>query len=407
MRCMLAYLACVFVALAMWAPSSVQAQAPVEDVHKEGEDANNWANNWAENWRTRLEQRQSRFQSLFNRQINETTLLSFYGQLNVMYLDYDDGIESNTSVRDNGNSPGRLGLRLESDLDNGTGLFFNFETGVRRTDYNSIFGIGPSGETSDWTRTLIRKAEVRVSVPDVGFFSFGQGSMAADGITGFDFSKTTVTANSSVGDTASGELARFTNGTVSNQGLETFFPTFSGSRRFRARYDSPANRGLSGSVSLGRELLRDNNDNTYADAALRYETRWRQFRVKTGIAYAYNDTSPDYFSGSVAGIDDQTGLNFALAAGADGGNGQYAYGKIGIILDVFFWGRTSFSVDYYTSENPKTGSSGSQSWGVALVQDREINQTQFYATYREYSIDGITAQFQDVNVFAAGVRFTW
>ena len=407
MRLLLAYIVCEVAAIAMWVPSLAHAQAPAEDVHEAGEEANNWANNWAESWRTRLETQQSRFQRLFNWQINENTLLSFYGQLNIMYLDYDDGFESNTSVRDNANSPGRLGLRLESDLDNGTGIFANFETGLRRTDYSSIFGTGPSEEASDWDRKLIRKAEVRVSVPDVGFFSFGQGSMAADGITGFDFSNTTVTANSSVGDTASGELARFTSGTESNRGLETFFPTFDGSRRLRARYDSLANQGLSWSVSLGREVLRDDNDNTYADAALRYETQWRQFRVKTGIAYAYNDTSPDYFSGSVAGIDEQTGLTFALASGADGDDGLYAYGKIGIIRDVFFWGRTSFSVDYYISENPVTGASGSRSWGLAVVQDIEVNQTQFYATYREYSIDGTTVQIQDVNVFAAGVRFTW
>jgi hypothetical protein len=407
MRLSFAYLICALTYCAVWLPAWAQAQAPADDVHEAGEEASDWANNWAESWRTRLEKRENRLQRLFNWQINENTLLSFYGQLNVMYLDYDDGIESNTFVRDNANSPGRLGLRLESDLDNGNGLFFNFETGLRRKEYNSSFGTGPSGETTDWSRTLIRKAEVRVSVPDIGFFSFGQGSMAADGITGFDFSNTTITANSRVGDTASGELARFTNGIESNRGLEIFFPTFDGSRRFRARYDSLANEGLSWSVSFGREVLRDDNDNTYADAALRYETQRRQFRVKTGIAYAFNDSSPDYFSGSVSGIHDQTGLNFALAAGADGDDGLYAYGKFGIIRDFFFWGRTSFSVDYYVSEDPVTGASGSRSWGLAVVQDIEVNQTQLYATYREYSIDGTTFQFQDVNVFGTGVRFTW
>ncbi len=407
MRIMFVYMIYVFAIIAAWLPSSARAQAVSEVVHEASEESNDWAKNWAESWRTRLEKRQSRFQNLFNWQVRENTLLSFYGQLNIMYLDYDDGFESNTFARDNANSPGRLGLRLESDLDNGVGLFFNFETGLRRTDYNSILGTGPSGETSDWDRELVRKAEMRVSIPEVGFFSFGQGSMAADGITGFDFSNTTVTANSSVGDTASGELARYTNGAESNQGLESFFPTFDGSRRFRARYDSLADRGLSWSLSLGREVLREDNDNNYVDAALRYETQWRQFRVKAGVAYAYNDTSPDYLSGSVAGIDDRTGLNFSLAAGADDDGGLYAYGKLGVIRNMLFWGRTSFSVDYYISEDPVTGASGSQSWGLALVQDIEVNQTQIYATYREYSIDGTTRQFQDVNVFAAGVRFTW
>jgi hypothetical protein len=396
---------CVLAIAAIWPPPGAQAQA--DAVAEATEDSDNWANNWAESWRTRLERQQSRFQKLFKRQIDEDTLLSFYGQLNVMYLDYRDGINSKPTVRDNANSPGRLGLKLETELDNGNGLFVNFETGLRRTDYDSIFGLGPAEEISDWSRALIRKAEVRVSVPEVGFFSFGQSSMAADGITGFDFSNTTVTANSSVGDTASGELALFENGTESNEGLEIFFPTFDGSRRFRARYDSLANNGLSWSGSFGRELLRENNDNIYADAALRYETEWRQFRVKTGVAYAYNDTSPNYFSGSVAGLDDRTGLNFALAAGANGNDGLYAYGKFGFIRDMFFWGRTSVSVDYYVSNDPVIGASGSQSWGLALVQDIEVVHNQLYATYREYSIDGTTDRYQDVRLFAAGVLVTW
>lgn len=158
---------------------------------------------------------------------------------------------------------------------------------------------------------------------------------------------------------------------------------------------------------MGKELLQDNNDNTYADAALRYETQWRQFRVKTGIGYAFNDESPDFLSGSVAMIDDQTGLNLAFAAGTNSDDGSYMYGKLGFIRDYFNWGGTALSVDYYGSSNPTTGASGSDSWGIALVQDIDANQAQIYATYRTYQIDGTVRQCQDVKVFAAGIHFTW
>ncbi|WP_425045228.1 hypothetical protein [Primorskyibacter sp. S87] len=386
-------------------PFVVLAQS--QDVHEVLQDANDWAQNWSESWRDRIKKRHSRFENFFNWQLAKNTLLSFYGQLNPMYLNYDDGFETITSVRDNANSPGRLGLRLESDLNNGIGIFANIETGLRRTDYDSLFGIGPPEETTDWNRTLLRKAEVRLSVPGVGFFSLGQGNMAADGITGFDFSNTTVTATNSVGDTASGELAVFSDGMTSSQGLETFFPTFEASRRFRVRYDSQAENGLSWSVSLGTEVLQDNNDNTYADAALRYETKWRQFRVKTGIGYAFNDKSPDFLSGSLAMIDDHTGLNLTFAAGTNSDDGSYAYGKLGLIQNFIKWGGTALSIDFYTSSNPASGASGSNSQGIALVQDINANQAQIYATYRTYQIDGTVRQYQDVQVLAGGIRFTW
>lgn len=385
--------------------ASVQAQAlDLSEVHQA---ANDWSQNWAESWRARIKGRHSRFERLFNWQLSENTLLSFYGQLNPMYLNYEDGVETILSVRDNVNSPGRLGLRVETDLNSGIGIFANLESGLRRTDYDSVFGIGPPEATTDWNRTLLRKAEIRLTLPGVGYFSLGQGNMAGHGITGFDFSNTTVTATNSVGDTASGELAVFADGTTSSQGLETFFPTFEASRRFRVRYDSLARSGLSWAVSIGKEVLQDNNDNTYADAALRYETNWQRFRVKTGIGYAYNDGSPDFVSGSVAMIDDQTGVNLTLAAGANSAEGRYAYGKLGLIREFFEWGSTALSVDYYVSANPASLASGSDSWGIALVQDIDANQAQIYATYRTYHIEGSVRQYQDVEVIAYGIRFVW
>lgn len=397
---------CLFSVGLIFIAQTVQAQET--DVNQVNEDAQNWANNWAESWQERLGRRQSVFHKFFNVRISEKTLLSFYGQVNLMYLNYDDGIEPFTSIRDNANSPGRLGIRLETDFDSGASMFLNLETGLRRSTFDSIFGSGDATDDfSDWNRTLLRKAEARFSLPDVGFVSIGQGSMASDGITSFDFSNTTTIANKSVGDTASGEPAFFSDGTESTSSLQSFFPSYDGSRRFRLRYDLPSRNGLSWSTSIGEEVLAEDDANTYADIALRYETKWRRFRVKGGIAYIYNDASPDFLSGSVSGVDNDTGLNFTIAAGKNLDSGQYVYGKLGLIRKLTQLGDTAFSIDYYQSSDPRPTASGSASYGVAVVQNVDVNQTQFFATYRHYSVDGIGVSFQDVDVFAAGVRFTW
>ena len=160
-------------------------------------------------------------------------------------------------------------------------------------------------------------------------------------------------------------------------------------------------------ASAGREVLIDDDNNTYADVALRYETEWRNFRIKTGVAATYNDTSPDFFSGSVAGIDEKTGLNFTIAGGANSRQGRYLYGKVGLIRSFFDFGDTSVSLDYYHSDEPLAGTDRSQSWGASIVQSIKSSQTEIYATYRQYDVDAIGREIQDARVIAAGIRFLW
>ncbi len=371
-------------------------------------DSQNWSRNWQKSWRQRLEKRASRFQRLTRWQVSETTLVSLYGQINAGHLSFDDGIGSIETVRDNPNSPSRLGVRIDTDTESGGSTLFNLEVAAPKSNYNSFFvgGIG-SGGGSDWNKRLIRKAEVRAFLPQFGFVSVGQGSMAADGITGFDFSGTTIVASNSVADTISGIPARLTNGTESSLNLSSFFPTYDASRRLRIRYDSPHYNNISVATSVGREVLVDNNSNTYADIAVRYETIWRDFGIKGGLGYSYNGDAPGYYSGSVAGLNRTTGLNFALAVGANTQDGRYGYVKLGWKHRFIPQGETSFSIDYYESINPTPAAHGSTSWGLSVVQRIELRDWDIYATYREYSVDGTLASYQDSRAIMFGVRLFW
>lgn len=398
----------VLLVFALLVPDAATAQ--VTDREQEIDDpsdAQNWSKNWSESWKDRRAWVSSAKQKLTRWQISEHSLLTFYGQINIGSLDYFDGFEHHKEARDNPSSSSRMGLRLETDLADGKSLFFNLETAVPNSIVDRFINSPDDGNDNQWNKSLLRKAEGRLSVPNVGFFSFGQGSMASDGITEFDFSKTTLVATNSVGDTASGFPARFANGAISTSDISSFYPNYDGARRLRLRYDSVTKLGLSWSGSIGREVLTSGNDNTYADVALRYETTWRRFGVKGGVGYSHNGENPDFISGSVAGLDADTGLNFAIAFGASRSGGKYVYGKLGAIRDFVKIGWTAISVDYYKSLDPLSVADGSNSWGLAVVQKIDAYNLEVYATYRDYSIEGARAPFADSNAAFLGVRFSW
>lgn len=382
----------------------VQDSQEIDDPN----DSQNWSQNWSESWKDRREKWGTKKKNLTHRQLSEHTLLTLYGQLNIGQLDYYDGFDHHIKARDNPNSPSRVGLKLETDFDNGTSLFLNIETAVPKSVFNRFLD-NPvdAGNDNQWDKSLLRKAEARLSVPQIGYFSFGQGSMASDGITGFDFSKTTLVASNSVGDTASGFPAKFVSGASATTDISSFYPNYDGARRFRLRFDGLAKNGLSLAASVGREVLTSGNDNTYADVAIRYETSWRGFGVKGGIGYSHNGDSPDFVSGSVAGLDSDTGLNFAFAFGASTSGGEYVYGKLGVIRNIIQPGWTAISIDYYKGKDPLGAADRSTSMGLAIVQKIDAFDLELYATYRTYKIDGSVAQFADSNAVFAGLRFSW
>ena len=371
-------------------------------------DSQNWSRNWADGWRKRLEKRASNFQKLTRWQVSDHTLISLYGQINAGHLQYDDGFETINTLRDNPNSPTRLGVRVDTEQKSGRTFLINFEAAAPKSNYNSFFvgGVG-SGGGSDWNKKLIRKAEARWFVPNLGFFSVGQGSMAADGITGFDFSGTNIVASNSVADSVSGIPATLSDGTESALNLTSFFPTYDASRRLRLRFDSAHRNNMSFAFSVGREVLRDNNDNTYADIAWRYESSWRGFGIKGGLGYSYNGNDPGYLSGSIAGLNETNGLNFAVALGTNTEGGQYSYVKLGWKNQFIPQGVTSFSVDYYQSNDPQPAAFGSNSWGITAVQRINVRDWDIYATYREYAVDGSVANYTKSQAIMFGVRLFW
>lgn len=329
----------------------------------------------------------------------------FYGQVNLTYQGVDDGVQDYSEFVDNSNSVTRLGIWIESPM-GGSTFRFNFE---------SALGILNTSETNqvenpdwlDWQRTDLRKFEVTLG-GDWGAVWFGQGSMATDGAAEVDVSGTSVVGYVNLPDTAGAYQFR-AGDALSGIKIGDTFKDFDGGRRFRFRYDTPDWSGVYVSAAYGDEVLVEDDDAHYYDAALRYSMENDQLTFDSAVGYAWKDdedTTTEQFIASGSLYHKPTGLTATLAGGDDqSGSGQYLYGKLGWAGDLIAVGGTALSVDYYGGSDFVMDGSSSSSWGVQAVQDFDAWNLQAYLGYRDYAYDDSAADYQDISAVLAGFRW--
>lgn len=335
------------------------------------------------------------------------TTFKFYGQINQGILSYDDGLQSNTYFPvDNDNSGSRIGLETETNLGSGWTMGTRLEFGITPS---STSDVNIQDEHGDWSfdKTDIRHLEVSFGSDAYGTFSFGQGSMATDGITGADFSGTGVIAGAAVSDMAGGQLVRDTLGGFTGGKVSDHFDNMDGSRRFRARYDSANYNGFVFSGSYGQEVLKDGDSNDYYDVAARYSKDFGAYAFDAGLGYAWNGDDEEVLSGSAAVLHKDTGLSLAVAAGRTSADhsSTYGYVKAGYQQDWFKAGTTAFSLDYYEGSDVFEQGAGSRSVGLAVVQNFDKQNLEVYGGIREYKFDNASADYKDGTAIMGGLRW--
>ncbi|MFD2740448.1 porin [Sulfitobacter aestuarii] len=329
----------------------------------------------------------------------------FYGQLNFGIFHTDDGVENDTYLGDNDNSNSRIGLIWETDLANGAGLKFHFESALGFTG-SSAMSPSDNDLDLDWRRTDLRKFEVVYTTPSIGAISFGQGSTATDGITEQDFSGTDVIAYSGLSDLAESVAFNTEAGSATGVTVGSAFSNLDGARRFRLRYDSPDFNGFGFSVSGGEEVLRRGDDREFYDLGLRYGNDYGVNKVAAGLGYSWVSGGGEVLSGSLAMLHEPSGINAAFAVGEQqDGDAAYAYVKLGLIRSFNSLGSTAFSVDYYEGDDFALAGSDSSSVGLAVVQRIDRYNTEIYAAYRRYSYDAPALDTQDIDVAVLGARW--
>ncbi|TMM51244.1 porin [Sulfitobacter sabulilitoris] len=328
-----------------------------------------------------------------------------YGHLNFGVFSVDDGTNDDTYLTDNDASNSRVGLIYETGLSNGGRFKFHFETGL---GINGSAAVTPLDNDLDleWRRTELRKFEVVYTTPRIGTFSFGQGSSATDGVNEADLSGTFLTNYSSIGDVAFGVEFRDAAGIGSGQSVGDTFNSFDGSRRFRVRYDSPTYNGFGLSASAGEEILRRGDDRAFYDIALNYDMDYGAVTVASRIGYQWIDSDEELLTGSVALLHEPTGLNATFATGRQQvGEADYAYLKLGMTRDLIAAGKTSIAVDLYEGDDIGFAGSSSTAVGFGVVQKLDAYDTEVYAGYRTYDLDGTATPVEDIDVAFVGARW--
>jgi predicted porin len=338
------------------------------------------------------------------------TTVRVYGHINQGVLVHDDGGETNSyALVDNSNSSSRLGLRTETPLGEGLALRSNVEAqytpnpSSKVSQTNSFVG----DWDLDWTN--LRKAELILASEAYGTVWLGQGSMATDGIAEIDFSGTSLIAYSQVPDLAGGQFFRLDNGARSGVTIGKVFGNFDGSRRLRLRYDTPSFAGFTLSGAYGQEVLTSGDDKDYVDLALRWAESFGTVKVSTGVGYSWKGTDSETIAASASALHMPTGVNFTLATGAEtqGADGQYVYGKLGVIRDVFSFGSTALSVDATFGADIGIDGGDSTSYALAAVQRIDDWNLEAYGIVRTHSFDDNAASYDDGLSFMTGLRFSF
>jgi hypothetical protein len=356
------------------------------------------------------------------RRFADGTTVLVYGQIDKCVLHYDDGAATETYAGiDNYNSGTRAGLIYRRDR--GAWRFENLneiQYAPFSTATASILDPRPASGDRAFTNADIRKLDFSLAHARHGRVWLGQGSMATDGITELDLSGTAVVAYSSVGDSASGQLLRLSDGLLADPGITIgdAFSNYDGDRRVRARYDTPAFRGFTLAAAFGRDLLGDtaaDRQRNLTDAALRYAGTLGTLELRAGIGYGWQEDAATLWSGSVSALHRPTGLSLTLAAARhaadDGVDGRYAYAKLGLERDLVAWGATAVSLDGYDGTDifadPGSGITGSTSasWGVAVVQAIDRINPELWLTGRGYRTADDDARYDDGRAVFAGARF--
>ena len=350
--------------------------------------------------------------------------LTFYGQLNKGILSYDDGIDTESyGLIDNDNSNTRVGLKYLQAF--GAWTFENVNE-IGYAPYSSananILNTSPNDADYEFTNANIRWLDFSLANDRYGKVWLGQGGMATDGIQEIDLSGTDVIAYSSVADSAGGQIIRFSDPglsfdeSLSGVTIGDAFTNYDGPRMVRVRYDTPAFNNVTFAAAYGRDLLSDDADirdqNTF-DAALTYANQFGDVETAAGIGYYWQEDNRTSWGGSVSGLHQPTGVNLTLGFGTgspdDGPDGNWWYGKLGLLRDYVSWGATAVSLDYYQGEDfflsGDATSSSSDSWGLALVQNIDRANTEIWLTVRSYDYADNVASYDDGQAVFGGARF--
>ncbi|MEM9308047.1 MAG: porin [Pseudomonadota bacterium] len=340
------------------------------------------------------------------------TGIEFYGSLNLGFLSLDDGEQTDDFFVDNTTIPSRVGLRYvgpHSELGN---FRFTFEVAIPQDSESFAVNQNFSPNFTDFKfeRTDMRLFQLEWDTPAAGRISIGQGWMSTFLEGSSDLSGTNNIAGSNMPiNNGGGRLIRTKDGTLTDIRFADGIGRLFGSRRFRVRYDTPDLNGLTVSGSVGKEILDDDDNQTYADIGLLHSNGdiLDGVEFKAAVGYSYASDSADYVNGSVALLHRQTGLNLVFSSGGYDDGSLYFNGKIGILRDLTGYGadyKTAVALQYFQGEDFGVDDSEIEYISLSVVQNLGPN-LQLYATHARQKYDDPNDSYQDGSATFLGLRY--
>ena len=336
-------------------------------------------------------------------------VVTFYGQFNLAYQNFDDGERSTSNIVDNGNWNSRLGFTITQPMGENT-LRWRFETGLTMRN-SSLVSQTQTPDWGDWERTLLRWFEVAYDA-DFGTFSLGQGATAANGTAGLDDSFTFIAGAADATDGFASFRFRDTAGDLTKVTVGQVNSSLDPSRRFRLRYDTPVFNGVMLSASYGQNVLVSADENDYWEVAARWTGDVGELAVRSAIGYLWIEPpaggTTERLSGSFSVVHERTGLNFALSAGSEDGGPNYYWMRAGWQTDALAAGTTSLSVDHYDGSDFLSDGAKTENWGVYAVQDIDALSMNIYAGWREFTYsDRSGTGYHDADGLLMGLRWAF
>ena len=329
--------------------------------------------------------------------------LSLSGQVNRGVLFVDDGNQTEILHVDNDNSSTRFRMigsaDYNEDISIGSVIEVQFES-------NSTANINIDGTTTGGNNSFTeRKLELYFDHKRFGRLWLGQGDTASNGSSEVDLSGTGVIGYSGVTDMAGG--IEFQDAGVAGPNIGSVLSNFDGlSRDDRIRYDTPKFGGFQLSVSQA--------DSRKSDVAARFSGDiGAGLKVAAAVAYAVNGDVDSQINGSLS-VRHSSGFNVTGAAGVR----DLQVGAVNSTRDPFFWyvkvgyiwgggiGNTAFAIDYIQADEVDSGSVEDEatSYGAFVVQAVDKIGTELYLGARQYQLDRVGFNYDDVTAVMAGAR---
>ena len=330
---------------------------------------------------------------------------TIYGQLNFGALQVSNGAGRQHYVAENPSIPSRVGIRWLFPLQNASTLTIQLETGLGLTNLSEV---SPTNDTLEFAfqRTDLRLFEHIYASDAWGRLSLGQGSMASDGASGADLSRTGLALGPAVGDLGGSTQFLAPDGSDTGVFVEDVFDDLSGLRRFRLRYDTPDWNGLTLSFAHGKDILRRGENLDFTDIAVTYNLDTQAVILEAVASYEWVDHVEERAVASASLLHKQSGVNATLATGAtERGDGGYLYAKLGVTGDLSNHGPSAIAVEYYDGDDLGGKGLRSEAIGIGVTQTIEAWNLDLVAAWRRYDVTSPMQAFRHVDVIMLGARW--